>query len=164
MIQIVATSIIADIKRHLSIIGKRLSKDGKNMFSDITLSSAADTQILTQYIKSSVQNVEAMLKQFVTACSYSGSAFSITIANTRGDSDFEARTLDMVKSFVVLNTTGEYLSMTHPDLAEKYRNDALQSMESLLTYVFYKKPPVSSTSFTDPTGVVLTDIIINNNN
>jgi hypothetical protein len=65
---ITISTVISAIKRHLSIIGKRLyNKEGKNMFSDITLSSAEDTQILTQYITTSAQNVEALLKQFITA-------------------------------------------------------------------------------------------------
>ena len=38
---ITVATVISAIKRHLSIIGKRLySKDGKNMFSDVTLSSS----------------------------------------------------------------------------------------------------------------------------
>ena len=138
--------IISAIKRHLSVIGKRLyTKEGRNMFSDITLSSAEDTQILTQYINASAQDVEAALKQFVTASSY-GTSISMTITNTRGDSDFEARTQAMAESYVTLNSVGEYLSMLHPDLAQKYRADAQQRMEALLMYVFSKKPPTASTS------------------
>ena len=135
------TTIIAAIKRHLSIIGKRLySKEGKNMFSDITLSSAEDTQILTQYINASAQDIEAALKQFITASTYS-TTISMTIRNTRGDSDFEARTQALAESYVTLNSVGEYLSMVHPDIAQKYYRDAQQRMESLIAYVFYKKPP-----------------------
>ena len=92
------STIISAIKRHLSIIGKRLyNKDGKNMFSDITLSSAEDTQILTQYIHAAAQDVEAVLKQLITASTY-GETISMTIQNTRGDSDFETRTKDFVES------------------------------------------------------------------
>lgn len=141
---ITISTVISAIKRHLSIIGKRLyNKEGKNMFSDITLSSAEDTQILTQYITTSAQNVEALLKQFITASTYSSSTISITIANTRGDSDFQTRVTDMVDSYVRLNTIGEYLSMVHPDLAKKYQDDALQRIETLVEYVVYKKPPTA---------------------
>jgi hypothetical protein len=143
---ITIATVISAIKRHLSIIGKRLyTKDGKNMFSDITLSSAEDTPILTQYINASVQNVEAMLKQFITASSYSASAINVTITNTRGDSDFQNRVADLIDSYVRLNSIGEYLSMVHPDLAKKYQDDALQRMEALVEYVVYKKPPTAPT-------------------
>ena len=139
-----AITIISAIKRHLSIIGKRLyNKDGKNMFSDITLSSAEDQQILKQYIASSAQDIEAVLKQFITASTYSDSTITITIQNTRGDADFETRTQDLATSYATLNSVGEYLSMVHPDLAQKYQRDAQQRLEMLIAYVFYKKPPTT---------------------
>lgn len=148
-------TVISAIKRHLSIIGKRLySKDGKNMFSDITLSSAEDKNILTQYITASAQDVESVLKQFITASTYSSSAVSMTITNTRGDSDFETRTQSLAESYVTLNSIGEYLSMVHPDLAAKYQRDARQRIESLVEYVFYKKPPTATASQTSGTATV----------
>ena len=152
---ITIATVISAIKRHLSIIGKRLySKDGKNMFSDITLSSAEDTPILTQYINASAQDVESVLKQFITASTYSSSAVSMTITNTRGDSDFETRTQALAESYVTLNSIGEYLSMVHPDLAAKYQRDARQRIESLVEYVFYKKPPTATASQTSGTATV----------
>lgn len=149
------STLISAIKRHLSIIGKRLySKDGKNMFSDITLSSAEDTQILTQYINASAQDIEAVLKQLITASTY-GSTISMTIANTRGDSDFETRTKDLAESYITLNSVGEYLSMLHPDLAQKYHADAQQRMESLIMYVFHKNPPApASVGYNDINGSI----------
>lgn len=142
---ITISNIISAVKRHLSIIGKRLyTKDGKNQFSNITLSSAEDTDILTQYITASAQDIEAMLKGLITSSTYSSSSITITIQNTRGDTDFETRAKDLSESFITLNTVGEYLAMLHPELAEKYKSDARQRMESLIEYVFYKKPPTSS--------------------
>jgi hypothetical protein len=144
MITITVSNVISAIKRHLSIIGKRLySKEGKNLFSDITLSSAEDTNILTQYINTSAQDVEAALKQFVTSSTY-GATISMTIDNTRGDADFQTRVQDLIESYVRLNSIGEYLSMVHPELAQKYQRDAQQRIESLVSYVFYKQPPSST--------------------
>lgn len=138
-------TLISAIKRHLSIIGKRLyNKEGKNMFSDITLSSAEETQILTQYINASAQDIESVLKQFITDSTY-GATISMTITNTRGDSDFDTRTKDLAESYITLNSVGEYLSMLHPDIAQKYQRDAQQRMQSLVAYVFYKKPPTPAT-------------------
>ena len=148
------STLISAIKRHLSIIGKRLyNKDGKNMFSDITLSSAEDTQILTQYINASAQDIESVLKQFITASTY-GATISMTITNTRGDSDFDTRTKDLAESYITLNSVGEYLSMLHPDIAQKYQRDAQQRIESLVEYVFYKKPPTATADPTSGTAVV----------
>ena len=147
------STIVSAAKRHLSIIGKRLyQKDGKNMFADITLSSVEDP-ILTQYINASAQDVEAFLKQLVTASTYSSTTITITIANTRGDSDFATRTQALAESFITLNTVGEYLSMVHPDISQKYLADARKRMEALVSYVFYKKPP---TATGDPTAATAT--------
>lgn len=144
---ITVATVISAIKRHLSIIGKRLySKEGKNMFSDITLSSAEDTQILTQYITAAAQDVEAVLKQFITATVITGSpatSITMTIQNTRGDSDFETRVKDLSESYITLNAVGEYLSMLHPDLAQKYYRDAKQRIEMLVSYVYHKNPPTT---------------------
>ena len=152
---ITISTVISAIKRHLSIIGKRLyNKEGKNMFSDITLSSAEDTQILTQYINASAQDIEAVLKQFITASTYSATTISMTITNTRGDSDFQTRVQALSDSYVTLNSVGEYMAMVHPDLAEKYHADARQRIQALASYVFYKQPP-SVSSITQPTGTIL---------
>ena len=151
---ITIATVISAIKRHLSIIGKRLyNKEGKNMFSDITLSSAEDTQILTQYINASAHDIEALLKQMVTGSTYNGTTIVMTIANTRGDADFDARTQALAESYVTLNSVGEYISMLHPDIAQKYQRDAKQNIESLVSYVFYKKTP---TATADPLAATAT--------
>lgn len=144
MITLTIATLISAIKRHLSIIGKRLySKDGKNQFSDITLSSAEDTQILTQYIESSYNDVEALLNQFIFPGNSTPESGKIKfdITNTRGDSNFETRSKDMIEAYIVLNSVGEYLSMMHPDIAQKYQRDARQKVEALIGYVFHKNPP-----------------------
>ena len=141
------STIRSEIKRHLSIIGKRLySKDGKNMFSDVTLSSAEEKDILSQYINAAAQDVESVLHQFISSATYTtgeSAAITMEIANTRGETDFDARSKDMIQSYIVLNSVGEYLSMVHPDIAQKYQRDAQQRLESLIAYVFYKKPPTT---------------------
>lgn len=127
------------------------------MFSDITLSSAEDTQILTQYITAAAQDVEAVLKQFISATVVTGSpatSISMTIQNTRGDSDFETRVKDLSESYITLNAVGEYLSMLHPDLAQKYYRDAKQRIEMLVSYVIYKKAPASTADPLSPTVAV----------
>lgn len=143
------TFTIADIrtaiKRHLSTIGKRLyTKEGKNMFSDVTLSSAEDTNMLNQYINASAQDVESVLKQFVTTSTYSDSSIVMAVSNMRGDTDFDSRTKALAESYITLNSVGEYLSMMHPDIAQKYQRDARQRIESLVSYVFYKKTPTAT--------------------
>lgn len=133
-----------EVKRHLSIIGKRLyAKDGQNMFANITVSTAEDP-ILEQYINAGTQNVEAMLRQLVTEYSVTQTGITITIANTRGAEDFDLRCADLIKTYVTLFTVGEYLAMTHPDIAAKYQTDAANAMQSLIVYAYYKNPPIKN--------------------
>lgn len=67
--------------------------------------------------------------------------------------DFLSRAKDMVESYITLNTIGEYLSMTHPDLAKKYHDDAVQRMEALVGYVAHKSPASESMyTYSDVTG------------
>lgn len=132
------------VKRHLSVIGKRTySKDGQNQFSQITVSTAEDP-IFEQYLAAAAQQVEALLRQLVSTFSLTSTGFTLTLHNTRGTADFEARSEELVTTFCVLYTVGEYLAMTRPDMAQKYQSDATGAMQSLLSYAFYKEPPTSA--------------------
>lgn len=132
------------IKRQLALIGKRYNtKEGKNLFSDVTLSSAEE-DTLNIFIKSSVENIEAMLKQVITSSTYNTGSASITITNTRGDTDFATRAESLSKDYVMYNCIAEYLSTTHPDIAQTFLGSATQAMQALVSYVFYKKPPTST--------------------
>ena len=143
------TNIKTASKRHLSIIGKRLyTKDGKNLFSDITLSSNEDP-ILNIYIQTAAQNIESALRQLITVYTLTtDTSVSMTITNTRhartSDSAFGAQCQQMFETYMMLFTVGEYLAMVHPELAEKYYRDATAQMNTILAFVFYKgEPPVT---------------------
>lgn len=148
-------NIKAAVKRHLSIIGKRMySKDGKNMFSDITVSSAEDP-IFEQYITAGAQNVEALLRQLVTSYTTTSNAITISLTNTRGSEDFDTRCGELITTYITLFTIGEYLAMAHPELAEKYRVDAANAIMSLQIYAFHKNPPSQDRhSYSDVTGTI----------
>lgn len=135
-------TIKSAVKRHLSIIGKRMyTKDGKNIFSQITVSSAEDP-IFDQYITAAAQNVEALLRQLITGFAPAGSGtIGITLTNTRGTADFDSRCQEFVTTYITLFTVGEYLAMTHPELAEKYYRDANNAIQSLMAYAYHKDPP-----------------------
>lgn len=144
------SSVPAQIKRHLSIIGKRLyTKDGKNLFSNITLSTAeqpeSGTGILDHYISAAAQNIAGALAQFVT--SYSNT--SITVNDARWDAQVATALQNACQSYALLFSVGEYLAMTHPELAEKYHRDAQSMMNTIITTAYHKDPP-SATA--DPTA------------
>lgn len=135
------TTLKSAIKRHLSIIGKRLhDKDGQNIFSQITVSSAEDP-IFDQYISAAAQNVEAMLRQLVTDYSTTTTSVTMELTNTRGTDDFDTRCQEFITTYITLFSVGEYLAMTHQELAEKYRVDAANAIQSLMAYAYHKNPP-----------------------
>ena len=142
MATISLTGISGDIKRHLSIVGKRLyDKEGKNLFSNITVSTAEQPSngggIFDQYIAAAAQNIAGALAQFVT--SYSDT--SITVEGTRWNAQLTASVQNAAKSYAILFAVGEYLAMTHPELAEKYYRDAQGMMNTIITTTYHKNPP-----------------------
>ena len=134
------------VKKHLSIIGKRLfDRDGKNMFSNITLSSAEDP-ILDQYLQIAAQNLEAAVRQLVVNYELvEGSTIDMTLHNTRhatlSEVDFDERCRQMFMSYIVNFVVGEYLGMTHPELAEKYYRNNLGLMSTITAFVYFKGAP-----------------------
>ena len=131
------SNIEGDIKRHLSVIGKRLyDKEGKNLFSNITVSSA-EPSIFTQYISAAAQNISGALAQFVT--SYTDT--TINVDGTRWNTALVNSVTNAAKSYAVFFSVGEYLAMTHPELAEKYYRDANGMMQTIMTLAYHKNPP-----------------------
>jgi len=133
------TGVKANVKKHLSIIGKRLyDKEGKNLFSNITVSSAEDG-IFDHYVSAAAQNIAGAIAQFVT--NYSDT--SITINDARWDSQVATALNKAAQSYALLFSVGEYLAMTHPELAEKYYRDAQGMMNTIITTAYHKDPPTT---------------------
>jgi len=111
------------------------------MFSDITVSTAeqpsAGSGIFDQYISAAAQNIAGALAQFVT--SYSDT--SIDVTGTRWNAALTSSVQNAAKSYATLFTVGEYLAMTHPDLAEKYYRDAQGMMNTIITLAYHKNAP-----------------------
>jgi hypothetical protein len=136
------SGVSTQIKRHLSIIGKRLyTKDGKNLFSNITVSTAEDS-IFNDYIYAAAQNIAAALAQFVT--SYSNT--SITVEGTRWDTNVASAVQNACVSYATLFSVGEFLAMTHPELADKYYRDAQIMMNTIISTAYHKEPPTANAS------------------
>lgn len=133
------TAVTAKIKRHLAIIGKRLyDKEGKNIFSNITVSTAEE-EIFSHYVAAAAQNIAATLAQFVTA--YTDT--SITVDSSRWDAAVTSSLQKAAESYALFFAVGEYLAMTHADLAEKYYRDAQGAMSTIVTTAYHKDPPTT---------------------
>lgn len=131
-----------EIRQHLSVIGKRLyDKQGKNLFSNITASSA-EGDVFDDYIAAAAQNLAGSLAQFVTA--YTDT--ELTVSGLRWTTALTASVEKAARSYALLFSCGEFLAMTHPELAEKYYRDAQSMMATVVSTAFYKSPPQVASS------------------
>lgn len=141
-ITISLSGLTPKIKRHLSVIGKRMyDKEGKNLFSNITTSTAEDA-IFEHYTTVAAQNIAAALAKFVTA--YSDT--SITVGSERWSAQVKLALKSAAESYALLFAVGEYLAMTHPDLAKKYQEDAVGTMATIIETANNKVAPTQNSS------------------
>lgn len=148
-ISIVYSSLYSDIKRHLSIIGKReRDKQGKNIFSAITLSSAED-DILGSYLQSGANSIISALSQLLSMCSITQSTATAILRGTRSD-HVSTGIQRGVRDYCIYFTVAEYLAMDFPELAKKYYDLAERTKGDVFVLAFSKQPPTSSGA--DPSG------------
>lgn len=154
------SNLLVMIQRHLSTIGKRAGdKDGKNIFSSVTVSTI-ETPILEQYISTAVENVVAALSQFIHSYSATSNSCTFSVTNTRwkvsATDTFVPVFVDNVSTYIALYVVAEYLAMNHSDYAKKYYEDAALRMDALRRLVFYKTPAdESASSYNTITGTIL---------
>lgn len=140
-----------DIKRHLSVIGKRaVDATGKNIFSDITVSTAEDP-IFDKYTAEAIQHIAGLLGAFVKIYT----STSLTIDAERWKPGLLDALQDAIKDFTVIYVVCEYLKMTRPDIAEKYNSEVALKTNNIVTLAYYKdKPAQSASSYSDVKGAV----------
>lgn len=145
-------SLITDIKKLLSVIGKRTkTNDGQDLFSQVTLSSVEEP-VLNGYIHSANEKITNLFREFITDTTSTITTFSFTFENTRWrrDSDKTSPLLNGlssgVKGFIVSFAVSEILAPNFPQLAEKFANDAKMHLDSLSKLIYYKMAPEQSTS------------------
>lgn len=152
------SGVISDVKRHLSVIGKRLyTKEGKNMFSDITTSTAEDP-IFWQYVEAGVETVRSALQPVLGKLELNAAVqtLDVTFRNERAEAGAENYVGNHVKTYLTLYTLGEYLGSVRPESAEKYRAGADSIMTALQMYAYHKEPPVAaSQSYNDINGTTV---------
>lgn len=137
-----------DIKRHLSVIGKRKNSEGKVAFSDIT-ASTAEEPIFDKYISEAIENIAGMLGIFVVG--YTDTSISL---NAERWNPSLVTALDKAsKTYVALYAVYEFLNMSHPDIAKKYQDELLLKASNIIALAFHKQEPTaSSASYGDIRG------------
>lgn len=130
-----------DIKRHLSVIGKRKNSEGKVAFSDIT-ASTAEEPIFDKYISEAIENIAGMLGIFVVG--YTDTSISL---NAERWNPSLVTALDKAsKTYVALYAVYEFLNMSHPDIAKKYQDELLLKASNIIALAFHKQEPTTSTA------------------
>lgn len=148
--------IKSKVKKHFSIIGKRLSdKQGNILFTGVTLSSTEE-DILKQYVKDAAETFVSNFSPLITGYTDNTDDVVFTYQRNRVSESKANAFCSLFKSYVVDHVAYSVLSMTYADSARKYADDMTNHVNSALKLIFQKDAPASvSGNLTDMTGEVI---------
>lgn len=148
--------IKSKVKKHFSIIGKRLSdKQGNILFTGVTLSSTEE-DILKQYVKDAAETFVGNFAPLIAGYTDNTDDVTFTYQRNRVSEGKANAFCSLFKSYVVDYVAYSVLSMTYADSARKYADDMTNHMVSALKLIFQKDAPTSgSKTMEDMTGEVI---------
>lgn len=148
--------IKSKVKKHFSIIGKRLSdKQGNILFTGVTLSSTEE-DILKQYVKDAAETFVSNFSPLITGYTDNTDDVAFTYQRNRVSESKANAFCSLFKSYVVDYVAYSVLSMTYDDSARKYADDMTNHVNSALKLIFQKDAPASvSGNLTDMVGEVI---------
>lgn len=148
--------IKSKVKKHFSIIGKRLSdKQGNILFTGVTLSSTEE-DILKQYVKNAAETFVSSFSPLIAGYTDNTDDVVFTYQRNRVSEGKANAFCSLFKSYVVDYVAYSVLSMTHADSARKYADDMTNHVISALKLIFQKDAPTSgSKTMEDMTGEVI---------
>ena len=148
--------IKSKVKKHFSIIGKRLSdKQGNILFTGVTLSSTEE-DILKQYVKDAAETFVSSFSPLIAGYTDNTDDVTFTYQRNRVSESKANAFCSLFKSYVVDYVAYSVLSMTYADSARKYADDMMNHVNSALKLIFQKDAPTSgSKTMEDMTGEVI---------
>lgn len=148
--------IKSKVKKHFSIIGKRLSdKQGNILFTGVTLSSTEE-DILKQYVKDAAETFVSSFSPLIAGYTDNTDDVTFTYQRNRVSEGKANAFCSLFNSYVVDYVAYSVLSMTYADSARKYADDMTNHVVSALKLIFQKDAPASvSGNLTDMTGEVI---------
>lgn len=148
--------IKSKVKKHFSIIGKRLSdKQGNILFTGVTLSSTEE-DILKQYVKNAAETFVSSFSPLIAGYTDNTDDVVFTYQRNRVSEGKVNAFCSLFKSYVVDYVAYSVLSMTYADSARKYADDMTNHVNSALKLIFQKDAPTSgSKTMEDMTGEVI---------
>ena len=148
--------IKSKVKKHFSIIGKRLSDKQVNiLFTGVTLSSTEE-DILKQYVKDAAETFVGNFSPLIAGYTDNTDDVTFTYQRKRVSEGKANAFCSLFKSYVVDYVAYSVLSMTYADSARKYADDMTNHVVSALKLIFQKDAPTSgSKTMEDMTGEVI---------
>ena len=148
--------IKSKVKKHFSIIGKRLSDKQVNiLFTGVTLSSTEE-DILKQYVKDAAETFVSSFSPLISGYTDNTDDVTFTYQRNRVSEGKANAFCSLFKSYVVDYVAYSVLSMTYADSARKYADDMTNHVNSALKLIFQKDAPASgSKTIEDMTGEVI---------
>lgn len=148
--------IKSKVKKHFSIIGKRLSdKQGNILFTGVTLSSTEE-DILKQYVKDAAETFVSSFSPLIAGYTDNTDDVTFTYQRNRVSEGKANAFCSLFKSYVVDYVAYSVLSMTYADSARKYADDMTNHVVSASKLIFQKDAPTSgSKTMEDMTGEVI---------
>lgn len=136
------TAFAAEVKRSLSIIGKRsIDEHGNLMFKDITLGSLEES-LLNDYFYQAVIDLTTETDTFITGST--DTSLTLTFPSNHNDA-LNLAISNVCKAFCVSYALYSWFSIVAPRLVEKYMTDCKRQAGALIRLVNNKKPPSVST-------------------
>lgn len=155
------SDLLTDVKRHLSIIGKRAQKvNGQSMFSDLTTSTFEDP-VFNDFIINAAHNVISALADACSTYIIGENSVTFKIIGTRWEDTGTNPQMGLkdaikgaVRMYIYNFTLAQYLSVIHPSTGEKYPplygqtyfNQCAVIMTNLKSLVFLKRPAFNESS------------------
>ncbi len=135
------TTLAGEVKRSLSIIGKRsIDEQGNLMFKDITLGSLEEP-LLEDYLQQAVIDLVTESDAFVTAST--DSSMTLTFPTNHNDALNPAIT-KVCKAYCVSYALYSWFSVVAPKLQEKYMGDCRRQAGALIRLIHSNKAPTVS--------------------
>lgn len=122
------------IKRHLSIIGKRIvDANGESLFDKITLSSA-EVGILDDFISDAIDDIISNTRDFFSSRSSGSLVFKFSV-----DTDVNNQKLQpLFEDFCFQHSIGAWMETVQPQLANGYFDAATQQMHNIISLIYNK--------------------------
>lgn len=136
-------TLATEVKRSLSIIGKRsIDEQGNLMYKDITLGSLEEP-LLNDYFQQAVIDLSTETDTFITAST--DTSLTLTFPANHNNA-LEPAITKLCNAFCVSYALYSWFSIVAPRLVEKYMGDCKRQAGALIRMVYNKKPPVAPTN------------------